>query len=428
MLVALVVAACIIGLALAGVGLAYALGFSALLAFALTDSLPFLAAAPQRIFSQLDVYAIMAMPLFVLAGELMNRAGITRSLVNIAMLMMSRFRGGLGHVNILTSVFFAGISGSATADIAAMSNTFVPQMAERGYDRQYAGAVTAASSVIGPIIPPSIVLILYGAIMSIDVAALFAAGIVPGMMLAAALFVVNAIYARREGHPGGRDEDRPPLVPTLKRGLPAVLLPIIILGGIVFGVVTPIEAGGLACFAAAAIGFARRELDWASLLKGVRRTAVLTGSIFAIIAAASLFSYLLVLHQVPDALARFVGDIHIDGIWFVLIIMLTFLLLGMGFDFMLGLMVVAPLLVPIAVMQGADPVAMGLLICLNLAIGLITPPLGAAIMMVATITGESYWGLVKRTLPFVLAELAVLIVIALFPEICLTVPRTLGLL
>lgn len=425
---AIVLIAVITALASAGVALAYALGAGAVLAYLLTDSAEFLAAAPQRIFSQLDMFAIMAMPLFILAGELMNRSGVTRSLIDVSMLALGRFRGGLGHVNILTSVFFAGISGSATADIAAMSNTFVPQMEKRGYDRNYAGAVTAASCVIGPIIPPSIILILYGAVMSTDVAALFAAGVVPGLLLALALFVTNAILARRHGHPGGRPEDIPPLWPTLKRAAPALLLPLIILGGIVFGIMTPIEAGALASLAAAVIGFTQGELSWHSVSEAMERTALLTGSIFMIIAGASLMSYLIVLHQVPDLIAELVAQIHLEGIWFILIIMLTFLLLGMGFDFMLGLLVVAPLLVPIAVAQGADPVALGLLICLNMAIGLITPPLGGAIMMVSTITGEGYWSLCRKTLPFVAAELVVLLVIVLFPDLALALPRALGLL
>jgi len=418
----------IVVLASAGVALAYALGAGAVIAYITTDSTAFLAAAPQRIYSQLDMFAIMAMPLFILAGELMNRSGVTRSLIDLSMLALGRFRGGLGHVNIMTSLFFAGISGSATADIAAMSNTFVPQMEQRGYDRNYAGAVTAASSVIGPIIPPSIILILYGAVMSTDVAALFAAGVVPGFLLALALFITNAILARRHGHPGGRPEDIPPLWPTLRRASPALLLPIIILGGIVFGVMTPIEAGALASLAAAVIGFTMGDLTWKSVAEAMERTALLTGSIFMIIAGASMMSYLIVLHQVPDLIAELVSQIHLDGIWYVLIIMLTFLILGMGFDFMLGLLVVAPLLVPIAVSQGADPVAMGLLICLNMAIGLITPPLGGAIMMVSTITGQGYWNLCMKTLPFVAAELAVLLVIVIFPELALALPRALGLL
>ena len=425
---ALVIAVIVVALAASGVALAYALGASAVIAYLLTDSARFLGAAPQRIFSQLDLFAIMAMPLFILAGELMNRSGVTRSLINFSLLALGRFRGGLGHVNILTSVFFAGISGSATADIAAMSNTFVPQMEKRGYDRDYAGAVTAASCVIGPIIPPSIILILYGAVMGTDVAALFAAGVVPGLLLAMALFATNALQAHRHKHPGGQPEDVPPLWPTLKSAAPALLLPVIILGGIVFGVVTPIEAGALASLAAAVIGFTQGELTVKSAFQAMERTALLTGSIFMIIAGASLMGYLIVLHQVPDAIAQLVTQVELEGIWFILIIMVTFLLLGMGFDFMLGLLVVAPLLVPIAVSQGADPVALGLLICLNMAIGLITPPLGGAIMMVSTITGQGYWSLCRKTLPFVAAQLVVLLVIVAFPEIALFLPRTLGLL
>lgn len=420
--------ALIVFLAAAGVGLAYALGASAVIAYLVSDSGRFLAAAPQRIVSQLDVFAIMAMPLFLLAGELMNRAGVTRALIDFSLLLLGRLRGGLGHVNILTSVFFAGISGSAAADVAALSNTFVPQMEKYGYDRHYAGAITAASSVIGPIIPPSIILILYGAIMSTDVAALFAAGVVPGLLLAVALFVANAIIAHREGHPGGRLAELPPLWPTLRRALPALMLPVIILGGIVFGVTTPIEAGALACAAAIAVGVLAGALDLRSIYEALQRTAILTGSIFMIVAAASLLSYVIVLHQIPEMVAGLVNAMHLEGIWYILLITLTFLVLGMGFDFLLGLTVVAPLLVPVAVAQGAEPVALGVLICLNLAIGLITPPLGGAIMMVSTITGQGYWTLCRRVLPFVAAELAVLLVIAVFPELSLALPRALGLL
>ncbi len=424
----LIVIGLVVVFAAAGVGLSYALGASAVIAYIISGSQEFLAIAPQRIFSQVDVFAIMAMPLFILAGELMNRSGVTHALIDFSLLMLGRLRGGLGHVNILTSVFFAGISGSAAADAAALSNTFVPQMERHGYDRQYAGAITAASSVIGPIIPPSIIMILYGAILSTDVAALFAAGVVPGLLLATALFITNAVIAAREGHPGGTANDTPPLLPTLKRALPALLLPVIILGGIVFGVTTPIEAGALACVAASIIGIASGELTWRSINEGVERTAILTGSIFMIIAAASLLSYLIVLHQIPDAIAQFVQSINLTGFSFILLIMATFLLLGMGFDFLLGLTVIAPLLVPIAVAQGSHPVALGVLICLNLAIGLITPPLGGAIMMVSTITGEGYWGLCRRVLPFVIAELAVLFLIAVFPELSLALPRALGLI
>lgn len=195
---------------ISGTSLAYVVGASAVLAFFETDNIRYLAVLPQRIFSQLDVFALMAMTLFIMTGEIMNRTGVTRYLVNFSMAMVGRFKGGLGHVNILTSVFFAGISGSAVADAAALGNTLIPAMREKGYSKTYAGAITAASSIIGPIIPPSIILIFYGALMQVSIGGLFAAGIVPGFLLALSLMVMNSFFAHRENHPGGRDEKVPP--------------------------------------------------------------------------------------------------------------------------------------------------------------------------------------------------------------------------
>ena len=184
-----------------GLAIAYVIGGGAVLAFIVTDNSRYLAILPQQIFSRIDVFALMAMPLFILAGELMNRGGVTGALINLSMALVGRLRGGLGHVNILTSVFFAGISGSAVADAAALSNTLVPEMRKRGYSLTYASAITAASSIIGPIVPPSIILIFYGALMGTSVTALFLAGIVPGLVLAAALIILNGYFAMREDHP-----------------------------------------------------------------------------------------------------------------------------------------------------------------------------------------------------------------------------------
>lgn len=184
-----------------GLGLAYVVGGAAVVSFILTDNERYLAILPQKVFSQISVFALLSMPLFILAGELMNRGGVTKALIDFSMALVGRLRGGLGHVNIMTSVFFAGISGSAVADAASLSNTLVPAMEQRGYTKLYAGAITAASSIIGPIVPPSIILIFYGAIMQTSVAALFVAGILPGLLLASALFALNAYFAIRDDHP-----------------------------------------------------------------------------------------------------------------------------------------------------------------------------------------------------------------------------------
>ena len=235
-------------LLISGTAFAYLMGAVSVLTFVAVDKTQFLSILPQRIFAQLDVFAFMAMPLFILTAEIMSRAGVTRSLIDFAMAIVGRFRGGLGHVNILTSVFFAGISGSAIADSAALSRTFVPEMKARGYDPYYAGAITAASSMIGPIIPPSIIMIIYGGLTGASVAALFIAGVVPGLMLAAALMMLNAIIAHIKGHPGGASDDLPRFLPSLLNAAPALCLPVVILGSLVFGLATPTEGSAIAVF------------------------------------------------------------------------------------------------------------------------------------------------------------------------------------
>src|SRR5690606_18867638 len=237
-----------------GAAIAYVTGAAAVLSFLAADQFRHLAILPQRVLSQLDVFTFLAMPLFILAGELMSRGGITRALIDLAMLIVGRFRGGLGHVNVATAIFMSAMSGSAVADAAATTSALVPEMRKRGYPAEYATALTAASSVLGPLIPPSVVMIFYGALMNVSVAALFAGGILPGLFVGAGLFAYNAFAAVRYDLPGGRDTEMPPLVPTLVKALPALLVPAVMLAGIVFGVVTPTEAAALAVVIATATG------------------------------------------------------------------------------------------------------------------------------------------------------------------------------
>lgn len=412
----------------AGSALAYVVGGAAVLCFVGVDKIRYLAILPQRIFSHVDIFVLMAMVLFIMTGEVMNRTGVTRYLIEFSMSIVGRIKGGLGHVNILASIFFAGISGSAVADAAALSNTLIPAMCEKGYTRRYAGAVTAASSIIGPIIPPSIILIFYGAWMQVSIGGLFAAGMIPGLVLGAALLLTNGIFAHRYNHPGGRGEIVPPFWSSLWRSAPALTLPVIILGGIVFGVVTPTEAAAVAVAAALAAGFLYGGITLQILWQCLERTAILSGSIFMIMTAAACSAYIGSLEQWPDAIAKAGLELNLTGVYFLLLINIIFFVAGMFMDVPMALALLVPLFGPAAVAQGIDPIHLGIVLCLNLTMGLITPPLGNCLIVVSAISGEKYWNLVWATLPFVLVEVLVLLIITLVPGLSLKLPRLLGLL
>lgn len=410
-----------------GLALAYVIGGAAVLSFVISDNTRYLAVLPQKVFSQISVFSLLAMPLFILAGELMNRGGVTKSLIDLSMALIGRLRGGLGHVNIMTSVFFAGISGSAVADAAALSNTLVPAMRERGYSAEYAGAITAASSIIGPIVPPSIILIFYGAIMQTSVAALFVAGILPGLLLAAALFVVNGWYAWRDDHPRVERGEAPNLLRAILAALPALCLPVIIVGGIVLGWMTPTEAAAVAVFAAAFAAFFYSPLSLEDIRESFARTAVLTGSIFMILCAVAALGHLAALERIPQAIAGLVEQLGLGPIGFLLMMNLLFIIAGMLMDVPVALALLVPLLAPVALAHGADPVHLGIVICFNLCIGLVSPPLGGCLLIVSIVTGVNYWRLARAVIPFVFVEIIVLGVLVFTPEISLWLPRALGL-
>ncbi|SEO17667.1 TRAP transporter, DctM subunit [Salinihabitans flavidus] len=410
-----------------GLAIAYVIGGAAVLAFLATDNARYLAILPQQIFSKIDVFALMAMPLFILAGELMNRGGITKILINLSMALVGRVRGGLGHVNILTSVFFAGISGSAVADSAALSNTLVPEMQRRGYTLSYASAITAASSIIGPIVPPSIILIFYGALMGTSVTALFLAGIVPGLVLAGALLLVNTFFAIRDDHPRVPREEMPSFFPTLLHALPALSIPAIILGGIVLGWMTPTEAAAVAVFAAFGAGWFYAGLGANDIFEAFRRTALLSGSIFVIICAVSALGHLGALERVPEAISDTVARLGLGPLQYMLAMNVIFLLAGMVLDIPVALALLVPLLAPVALEQGADPVHLGIVLCFNLCIGLVSPPMGGCLLVVSAVTGVNYWRLARTILPFVLVQIGVLALLVWRPEISLALPRAFGL-
>lgn len=421
-----------------GAAIAYVTGAAAVLSFLAADQARHLAILPQRVLSQLDVFTFLAMPLFILAGEMMSRGGITRALIDLAMLIVGRFRGGLGHVNVATSIFMSSMSGSAVADAAATASALVPEMSKRGYPLEYATALTAASSVLGPLIPPSVVMIFYGALMNVSVAALFAGGILPGLLVAAGLFAYNAYAAVRLDLPGGRDTRMPPVLPTVAKAVPALAVPAVMLGGIVFGVVTPTEAAALAVVIAGITGVVyalhqpgvatRQALrDYVSHLNAaLERAALLTGAIFVILFAAAIFGYLVAIQNLPQQIAALIDGLGISGVGYLLLITVFFLIMGTFMDNMMAMVLLVPLLIPAAIAGGADPVHVGVVVCLNLTIGLVSPPVGGVLMVVSAMSGVSYLKLAWAILPLFLVLVVMLFVLVLFPEITLYIPRQAG--
>ena len=413
-------------LLISGTAFAYLMGAVSVLSFIALGKAQFLSILPQRIFAQLDVFAFMAMPLFILTAEIMSRAGVTRSLIGFALSMVGRFRGGLGHVNILTSVFFAGISGSAIADSAALSRIFVPEMKAHGYDPYYAGAITAASSMIGPIIPPSIIMIIYGGLTGASVAALFAAGIVPGILLALALMLLNAFIANIKKHPGGTSTDLPPFWPSLLHALPALCLPVVILGSLVFGLATPTEGSAIAVLFALIAGQYYKGLNGAMIFDALEATAKMTGTIFIILAAISVLGYLAGQMGWSEALATWVSEFGLTGTKYLFFLAIIFLIAGMFMDTPVALTLLIPLFAPQALEQGISPIHLGIVLCFNLCIGLITPPLGKCLVVVSALTSLNYWRLARAALPFILVQVLLLLALIYFPAISLTLPRLFG--
>jgi tripartite ATP-independent transporter DctM subunit len=389
----------------------------------------FMTMMPDRLFAGLDLFPFLAMPFFILAGEIMNRSGITQGLVRLADALVGWMRGGMAHSNMVASVMFAGITGSATADAAAFGNTLVPAMEKAGYTRAYACAVTAAGSIIGPTIPPSTLAIIYGSIMGVSIAGLFAAGILPGLLICAICMAVIALTARRKGLPKG--EGRPSfgnVIAAFREGFLAVMLPIFILGSILGGFATPTEAAAIAVAYALFIGgVIYRALTWPDLYQIAVRTTRITGVIFLIIASATILGWWMTFNRVPQAIAEVILSISENPDVVIGLILLLLLLIGLVMDINATLIILAPVLAPLLLKIGMDPVHAGIMIILALNISLMTPPVGACLFVLASVTGEKVEAITKELWPFILAEVAVLFVIAYWSDLTLFVPRLLGL-
>jgi C4-dicarboxylate transporter DctM subunit len=408
-----------------GMPVAFALGVGSLVALLAEPSLP-ITLVPQRMFTALDSWPIMAVPLFMLAGGLMDRGGMSRRIVEFASACFCFVRGSLGMVTVMASMVFAGISGSSTADTAAVGSILLPAMRDRGYDMRFAAALQAAGGAIGPVIPPSILMIVIGYVTGTSVAQLFLAGVVPGVMIGIALMVVAYRHALKQG----ADFDAPvPLdlgkaLATGVKALPALGLPVLIVFGILGGVFTATEAAAAAVVYGLAVGlFLYGEIGWRDLpaiaLEAAERSCV----VLFIAATAMLFAWLVAVNQMPQALGAFLQAHISDRTVFLIFLNLALLVIGMFLESFSAVIVFMPILFPLALDFGIDPLHFGILATVNLAIGYITPPYGATLFVACGIAEQSVRDVSRHVVPMLIAMLVVLVVVTYWPETVLWLPR-----
>jgi tripartite ATP-independent transporter DctM subunit len=377
---------------------------------------------PQYLFNGISSFPLMAVPFFILAAELMSASGLTSSLMRFANDLVGHIRGGLGHVNVLMSMLFAGVSGSALADAAGPGAIEMSMMRKAGYDPAYAGALSATTATIGPIIPPSILMVIYAISDSrVTVAGLFLAGVVPGILLGVALSAVNHWVSIKRGYLFR--SKRPTLLGLAKsfwHAMPALMLPFIIM-------FTPTEAAAVAVAYALVVGlFITRGLKWGAILPVFIRAGNMTAAVLLIVSMASIFSWLLTILQIPQSLANQIGSITKSPAMVMILVAILVFLCGMVIDTLPALIILVPVLGPLVDQFGLDPLHFAMAVVLNLAIGLVTPPVGPVLFVISTVGRIRFEDVAKAAIPLILAEMVVLVAVIAFPSISVALPRFFG--
>jgi tripartite ATP-independent transporter DctM subunit len=417
----------VVGLAI-GLPIALAMGGAGLVALVVEGKLSLLS-VPQRFFDGINSFPLMAVPFFILAADLMTASGITTALLRFSNSLVGHIRGGLGHVNVVTSMLFAGISGSALADAAGPGAVEMRMMEKGGYDKYYAAALSAATATIGPIIPPSIIMVIYALTDSrVTVAGLFLAGVIPGILLGVALMAANHWISIRRGYGAAHDRMtwRERLV-ALWKATPVLAMPAIIIAGILTGLFTPTEASAVAVFYALFVGvFVTRTLNARIVSKVLLQSGLVTSAALLIVSMASLFAWLLTLLQIPQTIAGAIGGLTADPVAIMLIVMVFVLVCGLFIDTLPAVIILVPVLAPLSDQFGINPLHFAMAVVLNLTIGLVTPPVGG-VLFVMTSVGRLRFELLSRAiLPLLAAEVVVLLAVVLFPPLSTTVPGWFG--
>jgi tripartite ATP-independent transporter DctM subunit len=373
-------------------------------------------------------YTLLAIPLFILAADIMNVGSLADRLLRFAQALVGRFRGGLGHVNVVSSLIFSGMSGSAVADAVGMGKIIINLMTRDGkYSKSYAAAITAATATVGPIIPPSIPMVLYAIVSDQSVGFLFAAGMLPGLLMAVVMGLMNYLIARRRGFPTDEVVPVRELPGITWRALPALMLPVILLGGIYGGIMTPTEAAAVAAFYALAISVLfYRSVSFRDFYEALLGSARSTASVGVLVAGAITFNYVITREQLPVSISDMLGQYEFTRVQFLIVINILFLLLGMVLEGGAILLIIVPILIPSVQAMGIDLVHFGVIVVVNAMLGLITPPYGLLLFITSNITEEPIGRIIRDVWPFIIALLGALLIITFVPDFVLFLPRMLG--
>ncbi|HJO39786.1 MAG: TRAP transporter large permease [Vicinamibacterales bacterium] len=403
-------AAVFLGLLLFGLPVAVVLGVSASVYIVITDNTVLFQSYMLQLFGATENYGLLAIPLFMLVGELMSAGGITARLVRAASVAAGATRGGLVYVNLLANTMVASILGSAVAQIAVMSRVMVPEMAKQGYSRDFAAATTAAGGLLSPVIPPSMLFIIFGVIAQVSIGDMFLAGILPGVLMLGGFVLAVRWLGRTHDYPRAEALSQAQRRRYLVEGLPAAAIPGVILGSVLFGIATPTEAAALAALVAVVLGrWYYRELGWAQAWRAVVQAGMSASVILFIIATAGLFGWVLIFEQLPQQLAAALVALAADPFVFMLLVNAALLLIGMVIDGIPAMIMVAPILLPIAIgVYGIDPFHFGVIICINLVLGLLTPPVGTGLYVASAAAGVSPGRVFVAVLPFLATTAVVL--------------------
>jgi tripartite ATP-independent transporter DctM subunit len=412
-----------------GTPIAFVLGLAGVIALVGSSGGSLLMLVPQQIFSGMNSFVLMAIPFFILAGELMNAAGITSKIVNLSNALVGRMKGGLGHVNIVANVIFATMSGAAVAAVAGLGTILIPSMEQSGYDKSYACALTASASVIGPTIPPSIPMVVCASTAGISVAAMFAGGIFPGLLLGGLMMILNGIISARRGYQLDGQAYKGTKAEVVKDGLIALGMPAIIILGILGGIFTATEAAAVAVAYAVIIGrFVFKTLDAKVLWQVFKNAVSKTGVSLLLVSMGGILSWVMASEQVPAKMANIILSIGGSQVVFMLLSIILLLIIGCFMDLTASLIMLTPILLPIAVQLGINPVHYALVMVVALNVGLITPPVGAVLFVTCAVAREKFENIVQEVWPFLACHAIALGIIAFMPKLTLFIPRALGLL